>query len=87
MRFLAEGRDASATIDSYLLDSAAPDFPNEGDNEITGIHVSNGDTSIDGLLGRQAPHPFNDGWRVFWTQQHGDNVTFEIRPEMPDRTG
>jgi hypothetical protein len=60
----------------------APDFPNEGDNEITGIHVSNGDPSIDGLLGRQTPHPFNDGWRVFWTQQHGDNVTFEIRPEM-----
>jgi hypothetical protein len=87
VRFLAEGRDPSATIDSYLLDSGAPGYPNEGDNEITGIHVSNGDASINGLLGRQAPHPFDDGWRVFWTQQHGDNVTFEIRSDRRDRTG
>ena len=86
-RFLAEGRDPSATVDSYLLDSAAPGFPNEGDNEITGIHVSNGDASIGGLLGRQEPHPFSDGWRVFWTQQHGDNVTFEILSDMRDRAG
>jgi hypothetical protein len=85
VRFLAEGRDPSATIDSYLLDSGATGFPNEGDNEITGIHVSNGDTSVAGLLGRQAPHPFSDGWRVFWTQQHGDNVTFEILAKLRDR--
>ena len=39
MRWLAEGRDASAT-----LDPAAGGFgKNEGDNEITGVHVSNGD--------------------------------------------
>ena len=24
------------------------------------------------------PHPFEDGWRVFYTAQHGDNVTWEI---------
>jgi hypothetical protein len=85
VRFLAEGRDPSATIDSYLLDSGATGFPNEGDNEITGIHVSNGDTSVAGMLGRQAPHPFSDSWRVFWTQQHGDNVTFEILAKLRDR--
>jgi hypothetical protein len=85
VRFLAEGRDPSATIDSYLLDSGATGFLNEGDNEITGIHVSNGDPSVAGLLGRQAPHPFSDGWRVFWTQQHGDNVTFEILAKLSDR--
>jgi hypothetical protein len=33
------------------------------------------------LLGAKVPLPFRDGWRVFYTQQHGDNVTrsFAIR--------
>jgi Bacterial protein of unknown function (DUF839) len=77
-RFLAEGRDASATIDSALSDARAPGFANDGDNEITGIHVSDGDAGVGGLLGAKEPQPFGDGWRVFWTQQHGDNVTHEI---------
>ncbi|MFZ2726323.1 MAG: alkaline phosphatase PhoX [Methylococcaceae bacterium] len=75
VRFLAEGRDASAT-----LDSATAGLNANGDNEITGIHVSNGDASVAGLLGSQNPTPFKKGWRVFWTQQHGDNNTFEIVP-------
>ena len=54
LRFLAEGRDPSATIDSYLLDSPAPASTNEGDNEITGIHVSNGDPSSTACSARQA---------------------------------
>ena len=29
------------------------------------------------------PHPFQGGWRVFYTQQHGDNVTWEILPTGP----
>src|SRR5439155_16407500 len=41
VRFLAEGRDPSATIDSGL--SGTPGFQNDGDNELTGIHVSDGD--------------------------------------------
>lgn len=77
-RFLAEGRDTSATIDSALGAAAAPGFRNEGDNEITGIHVSDGDTSVHGLIGTDIPRPFDGRWRVFWTQQHGDNVTWEI---------
>lgn len=76
VRILAQGRDPSATIDSGLLGSAG--FQNEGDNEITGIHVSDGDASVNGLLGAKQPRPFRDGWRVFYTQQHGDNVTYEI---------
>jgi hypothetical protein len=75
-RFLAEGRDASATLDSALVGS--PGFVNEGDNEITGIHVSDGSSTVEGLLGREVPSPFRDGVRIFWTQQHGDNVTYEI---------
>ena len=75
LRFLAEGRDASATLDAH-----APGLNFNGDNEITGIHVSNGDPSARGLLGARIPTPFRDGWRVFWTQQHGDNNTWEIVP-------
>ena len=33
-----------------------------------------------GVLGAKDPHPFHDGWRIFWTQQHGDNMTWEIVP-------
>ncbi len=78
VRFLAQGRDASATIDSSLLGS--PGFRNDGDNEITGIHVSDGDPGPHGILGDRIPKPFNpDGhWRAFYTQQHGDNVTYEL---------
>lgn len=76
LRFLAQGRDASATIDSGL--SGSPGFLNDGDNEITGIHVSDGDASPNGILGAKEPKPFKHGWRVFYTQQHGDNVTYEI---------
>jgi len=75
-RIIAQGRDASATIDSALLGGAG--FQNDGDNEITGIHISDGDASTGGLLGAKIPRPFRDGWRVFYTQQHGDNVTYEI---------
>jgi hypothetical protein len=72
------GRDASATIDSALGDFDG--FQNEGDNEITGIHVSDGNPTIAGLLGVKVPHAFASGspWRVFVTAQHGDNVTYEL---------
>jgi hypothetical protein len=76
IRIIAEGRDPSATIDSGLLGSSG--FQNEGDNEITGIHISDGDAGVDGLLGAKIPRPFKDGWRVFYTAQHGDNITWEI---------
>jgi len=77
-RIMAEGRDPSATIDSALLSTAG--FQNDGDNETTGIHVSDGDPTVNGILGDKNPRPFHDGWRVFYTQQHGDNMTFEILP-------
>ena len=78
VRILAEGRDALATIDSGFQGMTG--FRNDGDNEITGIHISNGDPGPAGLLGAQIPRPFTDGWRVFYTQQHGENVTWEILP-------
>jgi hypothetical protein len=78
VRFLAEGRDPAATLDSARLDSGLAVHQNDGDNEITGIHVSNGDPSIRGLLGGRSPQPWRHGWRVFFTQQHGENHTWEI---------
>ena len=80
IRWLAEGRDVSATIDSGLLDASPrpANFVNDGDNETTGIHMSNGDPSMHGILGALVPHPFVQGWSWFWTQQHGDNVTYEV---------
>jgi hypothetical protein len=80
VRWLAEGRDPSATLDA----DNAGFGKNEGDNEITGIHVSDGDPGKQGILGAKEPHPFEpDGhWRVFYTQQHGDNTTWEVvRPQ------
>ena len=77
VRFLGEGRDASATLDN-MLGELGNGFQNEGDNEITGIHMSDGDPTTGGILGAKVPEPFEDGWRLFWTQQHGDNNTWEI---------
>ena len=77
VRWLAEGRDPSATIDA-----AAGGFgKNDGDNEITGTEVSDGDTTVHGLLGAKSPHLFQDkDWRFFYTEQHGDNRTYEVVP-------
>jgi hypothetical protein len=85
-RWLAEGRDASATIDS----SFGGFGKNDSDNEITGLHVSNGDPSVQGILGTAKPN-FGTGaadndnngkatWRWFYTQQHSENVTYEVLP-------
>ena len=76
VRIIAQGRDPSATIDSGLLGGSG--FQNEGDNELTGIHISDGDAGVGGLLGARIPRPFKDGWRVFYTGQHGENITWEI---------
>jgi hypothetical protein len=74
VRWLAEGRDASATIDSATGGFGV----NEGDNEITGLLVSNGDPSVEGILGAKNPNLGDSKWRWFYTQQHGDNTTWEV---------
>jgi hypothetical protein len=80
VRLLAQGRDASATIDSGLGGVSGNGFQNEGDNEITGIHVSDGDPHPAGILGAKVPTPFANAWRAFYAQQHGDNNLFELLP-------
>jgi hypothetical protein len=75
VRWLAEGRDPSATIDS----GAGGFGKNDGDNEITGAIASDGDPTVHGILGAKNPHLFQDKeWRFFYTEQHGDNRTYEV---------
>jgi hypothetical protein len=75
VRWIAEGRDASATLDSANAGFGS----NEGDNELTGVHVSDGDPGPGGLLGAAVPKLGDGRWRWFYTQQHGDNRTYEVR--------
>ncbi len=83
-RLFGIGRDPLATMDTLIGASGAEGFQNEGDNEITGIHISDGDATEAGLIGTKEPTPFQGGWRVFYTQQHGENTTWEVlsRGEM-----
>jgi hypothetical protein len=79
VRWIAEGRDPSATIDSGATPTGFG--KNDGDNELTGVHVSDGDPGTKGILGAKSPRPWTNGnWRVFYTQQHGDNLTYEVVP-------
>lgn len=43
-----------------------------------GVHVSNGDPGIAGILGAQVPVLKDPDWRWFYTQQHGENFTWEV---------
>src|SRR5262249_9060825 len=74
VRLLALGRDDASTFDAHQVDVSTPGYQNEGDNEPTGLHVSNGDSSIPGLIGTIEP----DEARFFFTQQHGLNRVFEV---------
>jgi len=65
-RFVALGLDRMST---------------DEDNEPTGLHYSDGDSSIEGLLGGHVPDPKQS--RLFFTQQHGENNLFEV---VIDRT-
>jgi hypothetical protein len=81
-RLIAQGRDPEATGDIAIKEPAPPTplTHNDGDNELTGVHVSDGSTGFDGILG--AKQPFDAGgrspWRIFITGQHGANITYEI---------
>ena len=65
-RFVALGQDTIAGV------------VGEEDNEPTGLHMSEGDSSINGLIGTKV---FKKGRaRLFFTQQHGENNLFEVSP-------
>ncbi len=48
------------------------------DNEPTGVHYSDGNTSVQALYGRYVPRPQDA--RLFFTQQHGENNLYEVFP-------
>jgi secreted PhoX family phosphatase len=74
-RFIALGRDTASAADAALLDANTPGFQNEGDNEPTGLHISDGSPAIGDLLGSHVSQQ-NAHW--FVTQQHGLNQVWEI---------
>jgi hypothetical protein len=78
VRFLALGRDTESEADAALLDAGTPGFQNEGDNEVTGVHVSSGSPFVAGMQGRSGA--LSDP-RWFFTQQHGKNIVWEILAE------
>ncbi|MEA2294039.1 MAG: hypothetical protein QOE86_1678 [Solirubrobacteraceae bacterium] len=82
-RLVAQGRDPEAT-DDVAKKEATPPVPdqNDGDNEITGVHVSDGSMSVGGILGSVDPSKVA-GTRIFITYQHGANATFELAPPAP----
>jgi len=78
VRFIAEGRDPEAEADAALLDAGTPGFQNEGDNEVSGVHVSSGSPFVAGMQGRVGAFA---GARWFFIQQHGKNRLWEILPD------
>lgn len=65
-RFIALGQDRVAGVTG------------EEDNEPTGLHMSEGDSTIEGLIGTKT---FKIGRAMlFFTQQHGENNLFEVFP-------
>jgi hypothetical protein len=65
-RFLALGQDRVAGV------------AGEEDNEPTGLHMSEGDSTIEGLIGTKTFK--KDRAMLFFTQQHGENNLFEVFP-------
>jgi hypothetical protein len=65
-RFVALGQDRLTAV------------AGQGDNEPTGVHMSEGDATIEGLIGTKAFK--RDRARLFFTQQHGENNLFEVFP-------
>jgi secreted PhoX family phosphatase len=65
-RFVALGLDRLAGV------------AGEEDNEPTGIHMSEGDSTIGGLIGTREFR--TDRARLFFTQQHGENNLFDVFP-------
>jgi hypothetical protein len=70
-------RNAVARFNALGLDRLAG-VPGEEDNEPTGLHMSEGDSSIVGLIGTTVFS--TDRARLFFTQQHGENSLFEVFP-------
>lgn len=66
------------TLVTRLVALGLDQLATDEDNEPTGLHMSEGDSTISGLIGTKV---FNKGQaRLFFTQQHGENNLFEVFP-------
>src|SRR5262245_35052769 len=75
---LQNGNPAGTTVSRFIAlgqDSLAGVIGQE-DNEPTGLHMSEGDSTINGLIGTREFR--TDRVRLFFTQQHGENNLFEV---------
>ena len=70
---MALGRDPASELDT--TQAGTPGFQNDGDNEPTGLYVSNGNSSVEGLVGTSGGLV---NVRGFLTRQHGENEVWEI---------
>ncbi|HJX97953.1 MAG TPA: alkaline phosphatase PhoX [Chthoniobacterales bacterium] len=68
-------RNTAARLVALGADNLAGQ-PGAEDNEPTGIHMSDGDPTTNGLLGTKQLN--KDQAMLFFTQQHGENNLFEI---------
>lgn len=76
-RFVALGRDRASETDVALGEADTPGFQNEGDNEPTGLHISDGGASPADIVGRRSP---SQDSLIFFTQQHGENNLYLVIP-------
>jgi len=67
-------RNIAARFVALGLDRVATDE----DNEPTGLHISEGDATIGGLIGTRVFR--KDRAMLFFTEQHGENNLFEVVP-------
>jgi hypothetical protein len=83
-RLIAQGRDPEST-DDVSKKEATPAIPdqNDGDNEVTGVLVSDGQSTIAAPFGTFDPGD-SPATRMFYTGQHGANVTYELILPGPD---
>jgi hypothetical protein len=65
-------------IASRLLALGQDRLATDEDNEPTGLHMSDGDSTIGGLIGTRELK--KDRARLFFTQQHGENNLYEVFP-------
>ena len=56
----------------------AASAPTRATTRSPALHVSDGDPGASGILGAEVPDLGNAQWRWFYTQQHGDNRTYEV---------
>jgi Collagen triple helix repeat (20 copies) len=82
-RLIAQGRDPEATEDIQRKEGSPPQADqNDGDNEVTGLLVSNGESTVAKPFGAEDPAE-QSGTRAFYTGQHGANITYELLPPGP----